>query len=108
MYISLAKAVAQAHRRLFPDEPYRNPKTLHTIALALTALVPIYRSDSQRELTEPELQGERFTEAAMEHLAVSQVRFEAALNSLQICSLDLARASLTMRQSPRHPTSALR
>lgn len=105
MYISLAKAVLQAHRRLFPDEPYRDPKTLQTIALALTALVPIYRCDSERELTEPELLGERFTEMAMEHLAVSKVRFEAALNSMQICSLDLARASLTMRQSPRQPSA---
>lgn len=103
MYIPLSKAVAQAHGRLFPDEPYRDPKTLHSIALALTALMPIYRSDSDRELTEPELLNEGFTAAAMERLAVSKVRFEAALNTLQVASLDVARVSLTLRQSPRLP-----
>lgn len=105
MYIPLSKAVAQAHRSLFPDEPDRNPKTLQTIALALTALMPIYRSDSDRELTEPELLSEGFTPAAMEQLAVSKVRFEAALQTLQIPSLEMARVSLTMRQSPRLPSA---
>ena len=101
MYIPLSKAVAQAHRRLFPDEPHRNPKTLQTIALALTALVPIYRCKSGCELTEPELAGERFSATSLDELMVSKVRFEAALESMQIQSLELARASLTMRQSPR-------
>ena len=101
MYIPLSKAVAQAHRRLFPDEPYRNPRTLQTIALALTALVPIYRSKSGCELTDPELEAERFSATSMDELMVSRVRFEAALETLQMESLDLARASLTLRQSPR-------
>lgn len=104
MFIPLSKAVAQAHRRLFPDQP-RDPKTLQSIALAFTALMPIYRGDSERELTEPELLGERFSESAMEQLRVSKVRFEAALISMQIGSLDLARASMTMRQSPRPPSA---
>jgi hypothetical protein len=102
VFIPLSKAVAQAHRRLFPDEP-RDPKTLQSIALAFTALMPIYRSDSKRELTEPELLGERFTESAMEQLSVSKVRFEAVLETLQVASLDRARVSLTLRQSPRLP-----
>lgn len=101
MYIPLSKAVAQAHRRLFPDEPSRDPRTLQTIALALTALVPIYRCKSGCELTEPELTGERFSATSMDDLMVSKVRFEAALATMQIQSLELARASLTMRQSPR-------
>lgn len=101
MYIPLSKAVAQAHRRLFPDEPYRDPKTLQAIALALTALIPILRRDTEQELNEPELVAERFTEAGMELLVVSQIRFESALATLQIGSLDTARASLTLRQSPR-------
>ena len=102
MFIPLSKAVAQAHRRLFPDEP-RDPKTLRSIALAFTALMPIYRADSERELTEPELVGERFTESDMEQLRVSKVRFEAVLDTLQVTSLDIARVSLTLRQSPRPP-----
>jgi hypothetical protein len=104
-FIVLSKAVARAHSRLFPDEPYKDPKTLQTIALALTALMPIYRRDPEsghhQELTEPELAAERFTQPAMEVLLVSQRRFEAALDTLQATSLELARASLTMRQSPR-------
>ena len=101
MHIPLSKAVAQAHRRLFPDEPYRDPKTLEAIALALSALMPFYRQNSDRELTEPELLAERFTESAMERLAVSTVRLEAALVTLQVGSLEMARVTLTMRQSPR-------
>jgi hypothetical protein len=100
VFVPLTKALVQAHSRLFPDEPYRDPKTLHTIALALTALMPIYRADTKRELTEPELAGERFTEAGMELLAVSKRRFEAALDTLQVASLEQARVSLTLRQSP--------
>lgn len=101
----MSKAVAQAHRRLFPDEPYRDPKTLHAIALALTALMPIYRANTERELTEPELLAEGFSESAMEKLAVSTVRLEAALTTLQVGSLEMARVSLTMRQSPRLPSA---
>ena len=98
MLIPLSKAVAQAHRRLFPDEP-QHPRTLQTIALALTDLIPIYRGDYQ--LTEPELLAERFTAASMDELVVSERRFQAALQTLQVQSLDMARASLTLRQSPR-------
>jgi hypothetical protein len=99
-FVPLTQAVAQAHSRLFPDEPFRDPRTLHTIALAFTALIPICRADTKRELTEPELASERFTEAGMALLVVSRRRFEAALNALQVTSLDQARASLTLRQSP--------
>ena len=101
MYIPLSRAVAQAHRRLFPDEPVRDPKTLQTIALAFTELMPIYRASSKQQLTEPELVNERFTESGMEELIVSKVRFDAVIATLQVTSLDAARVSLTMRQSPR-------
>jgi hypothetical protein len=100
VFVLLSKAVDQAHSRLFPDEPYKDPKTLRTIALALTALIPIYRADTKRELTEPELAAERFTESGMELLAVSKRRFEAALDTLQATSLEQARVSVTLRQSP--------
>jgi len=101
VYIPLSKAVAQAHRRLFPDEPHRNPRTLQTIALALTALIPIYQIRSGCQLTEPELAAERFGATSMDELMVSRIRFEAVLDTLQMESLELARASLTLRQSPR-------
>lgn len=104
-FIALSKAVARAHGRLFPEEPYKDPRTLRVIALALTELMPMYWRNAQtgerRELTEPELAAATFTPSAMEVLSVSKRRFEAALDTLQVTSLDQARVSLTMRQSPR-------
>jgi hypothetical protein len=102
VYILLSKAVVQAHRRLFPDEPNRDYRTLQTIALALTALIPIHRKSTETQLTEPELEAERFSASSMDELLVSKLRFEAALETMQIESLDMARASLTLRQSPRY------
>ena len=101
MYIALSKAVAQAHRRIFPDDPQRDPRTLRTLALALSTLMPIYRKSSQAQLTELELEAERFTVAGMEELLVSARMFQNALDAMQVESLDMARASLTLRQSPR-------
>jgi hypothetical protein len=101
VFLLLSKAVAEAHSRLFPDEPYKDPKTLRTIALALTALIPIYRADTKRELTEPELAGERFTETAMELLVVSKRRFEAALDALQVAAaLDALQVVRSSRRAP--------
>jgi len=100
-FIPLLKAVARAHSRLFPDEPYKDPRTLQVIALALTELVPIHRGDTYRELTALELASERFIGQAMERLAVPKRRFEAALETMQEASLDQARASMTLRQCPR-------
>lgn len=104
-FIGLAKAVARAHARLFPDEPHKDPRILQVIALAFTELMPIYWSESGRQLTEPELLAERFLPEGMERLVVSRRRLEAALETLQVTSLDQARVSLTLRQSPR-PSSA--
>ena len=104
-YIALKTAVARAHSRLFPDEPWKDPRTLQVIALALTDLMPMYWRDARtgvrHELTEIELAASTFTPAAMEILSVSRVRFEAALDTMQAASLDQARVSLTLRQSPR-------
>lgn len=103
-FIVLSKAVARAHSRLFPEEP-NNPRTLQVIALALTDLMPMYwrdaRTGERNQLTEPELAASTFTPAAMEVLIVSRARFEAALHTMQAASLDQARVSLTLRQSPR-------
>jgi len=109
-FIALSKAVARAHSRLFPDEPYKDPRTLAVIALALTGLIPMYwcdaRTGERHQLTEPELAAAQFTKAVMELLSVPKRRFEAVLDTMQATSLDQARVSLTMRQSPR-PASAL-
>lgn len=104
-FIGLANAVARAHTRLFPDEPHKSPRTLQVIALALTDLMPIYTRDGRRQLTAPELTMAAFTAATMELLMVSKLHFETALQSMQGASLDEARASLTLRQSPRPATA---
>ena len=110
MFISLSKAVAQAHSRLFPNEPYKDLRTLQVIALALTDLIPMYwrdaRTGEQHQLTEPELAAAQFTKAVMDVLLVPQERFEVALDTMQVASLDQARVSLTLRQSPQQPASA--
>ena len=110
VFISLAKAVAQAHSRLFPNEPYKDLRTLQVIALALTDLIPMYwrdaRTGEQHQLTEPELAAAQFTKAVMDVLLVPQKRFEVALDTMQVASLDQARVSLTLRQSPQQPASA--
>ena len=74
---------------------------MQVIALALTDLVPIHWADTKEVLTEPELLAARFTPSGMEGLVVSRRRFEAALPCMQAASLEQARASLTLRQSPR-------
>ncbi len=108
VFISLSKAVAQAHSRLFPNEP-KDPRTLQVIALALTDLIPMYwrdaRTGEQHQLTEPELAAAQFTKAVMDVLLVQQKRFEVALDTMQLASLDQARVSLTLRQSPQQPAS---
>ena len=108
-FIALSKAVARAHGRLFPDEPEKDPRTLAAIALALTDLIPMYwldaRTGERHQLTELELAAAQFSKAVMELLSVSKVRFEAALETLQVASLDQARASLTLRQSLRQPSA---
>jgi hypothetical protein len=100
-FIALATAVARAHQRLFPEDVWKEPRTLQVIALALTDLVPIHWADTKAVLTEPELLAARFTASGMEGLVVSRRRFEAALPCMQAASLEQARASLTLRQSPR-------
>ena len=108
-FLALSKAVARAHSRLFPDEPYKDHRTLAVIALALTDLVPMYwrdaRTGERHQLTEPELCAAQFTKCALELISVPKRRFEAALETLQMVSLDQARVSLTMRQSPRQATA---
>jgi hypothetical protein len=108
-FIALSKAVVRAHKRLFPDERYQDLRTLQVIALALTDLVPLYwrdaRTGERHQLTEPELAAAQFTRAVMEVLSVPKVRFEAALATMQAASLDQARVSLTLRQSPQPPSA---
>jgi len=102
VYIELSRAVARAHSRLYPDDPYKDPELLRAIALALTDLLPMYwldaRTGERHQLTELELAAAQFTRRMMELISVPKRRFEAALDTLQLASLDQARRNLAVRQ----------
>lgn len=67
-YLPLARAAALAHEQLYPDQPHKETKTLDILALALSALVPLYQRDMDsgavRRLPEGELGAGRFTRGA--------------------------------------------
>ena len=44
-FIPLARAAALVHDRLFPGHGVKDAKTLDVIALALSALIPLYQGD---------------------------------------------------------------
>src|SRR5690349_5258904 len=114
-YIPLARAAALAHDRLFPEHPTKDAKTLDVLALALSALMPLYQRDMQtgalRPVGEQELSRGRFTRGAtrlelanrepLRFLVVSRAELAAAIDRLARDSLAAARVSLTLRQSPR-------
>jgi hypothetical protein len=94
VYIELSTAVARAHRKLFPDDPYLDPGIVQAIALTLADLMPVYWSDTGRELTAPEL----VQLPRLEGLAVSRRRFEAALDTFPLQALGIA-ASIAAEKS---------
>jgi hypothetical protein len=116
-FIPLARAASLAHERLFPEQPSKDFKTLDVIALALSALVPLYQRDMEsgalRALGEAEIAAGRFTRGAttlefpdrppLRYLVVSREQLPAAIETLMNDSLLAARVSLTLRQSPRAP-----
>jgi len=67
-YLPLARAAALAHEHLYPEQPQKESKTLDVLALALSALVPLYQRDMEsgavRRLSEDELASGRFTRGA--------------------------------------------
>ena len=103
-FIPLWEAAAVAFERLFPQEDERDARLLDVIALALSALIPIYtrniESGALRELTDAEMEDGR-------HALVSLQQLERALKTIDLGSLDAARVSLTLRQS-RRPDRSLR
>jgi hypothetical protein len=65
-FIPLARAAALAHGRLFPKETVMDMKALDLIALALSALIPLYRRDGEMlsVVAESDLASGRFTRGA--------------------------------------------
>ena len=113
-YIPLPRAASLAHERLFPGTA-KEAKTLDMLALALSALVPLYQRDMEtgevRPLSGEEVQAGRFTRGAtrleipgrepLRFLVVPREAVEGALASLASDVVLAARVSLTLRQGPR-------
>lgn len=117
-FLPLARAAALAHDQLFPDQPVKDSKALDIIALALSALVPLFQRDvedgSLRALSESEMTTGRFTRGAttlefpnrppLRSLVVSRVQLFEAIDRLREDTAVTGRLSLTSRHSPaRHP-----
>lgn len=100
-FIQLWQAALVVQERLFPDPADRHPRLIGTIAMALSELLPVYARGGDeaqlRPLTDSEILEGRFERNAL----VRSADLERALAALRFESLDAARASLTMRQSPR-------
>ena len=117
-FLPLARAAALAHDQLFPDQPIKESKALDIIALALSALVPLFQRDpengSLRALSESEMTTGRFTRGAttlefpnlppLRSLVVSRAQLYEAIGNLREDTLVTGRLSLTARHSPtRNP-----
>ena len=113
-FMPLPRAASLAHERLFPGAP-KEAKTLDVLALALSALVPLYQRDMEtgelRPLSGEEVQAGRFTRAAtrleipgrepLRFLVVPRQAVDGALARMANDAVLAARVSLTLRQSPR-------
>ena len=116
-FIPLARAAALAHDRLFPEHPSKDTKTLDVIALALSALMPLYQRDMEsgalHAVSEEDIAAGRFTHGAarlefpnrepMRFLVVSREQLAAAIERVAHDWLVAGRVSLTVRQKPRNP-----
>jgi len=102
--VPLREATALAFERLFPDQAERDPKLLGIIAFALSALVAVYRRDARSgelcEVGETEFTASEFV-LAIDSLFITAQQLERALPGFQLRPLEVARASLTLRQSGR-------
>ena len=112
-YLPLARAAALAHEGLYPDQPQKETKTLDVLALALSALVPLYQRDMEsgvvRRVSDDELATGRFTRGAttvafahrppLRFLLVERAALYGAIQRLTNDSLVAARVRLTMRQA---------
>ena len=116
-YLPLARAAALAHEHLYPDHPQKDSKTLDVLALALSALIPLYQRDMEtgavRRLSEDELVAGRFTRGAttvefanrppLRFLLVERSAIHGAVQRLMEDSLVSARLRLAIR--PARPSS---
>ena len=116
-FIPLARAASIAHDQLFPGQEVKESKALDIIALALSALIPLYHrdpeSDTVKALSEDDLGNARFTRGAttlewpsrppLRSLVVSREQLYAAIEAMREDTLIAGRVSLVRRHQPaRH------
>jgi len=113
-FIPLARAAALIHERLFPGHG-KESKTLDMIAVALSALVPLYQRDmksgSLQPVPEADVAAGRFTRGAttleiphrtpLRYLVVPRDSLAQAAAALVADSVTAARVASTLRPGPR-------
>ena len=118
-FIPLARAAALIHERLFPGHG-KESKTLDMIAVALSALVPLYQRDMKsgglQPVPEADVAAGRFTRGAttleiphrmpLRYLVVSRGSLAQAAAALVADSVTAARVASTLRPTSR--TQSLR
>ena len=102
-FIPLARAAALVHERLFPGHGVKEAKTLDVIALALSALVPLYQGNVETgaltALAPEEIARGRFTRGA----ARLEFANRQALRFLLVSRPELSRAIETLVNDPTSP-----
>ena len=114
-FIPLARAAALIHERLFPGHGSKESKTLDMIAVALSALVPLYQRDMEsgalHAVAASDVAAGRFTRGAttleiphrppLRYLVVSRETLAQAAAALVADSVTATRVASTLRQGPR-------
>jgi hypothetical protein len=121
--VPLGKAAVLAHDRLFPGHQVKDSKTLDLLALAVSALIPLYRRDARtndvEELSAALISAGRFTRGAtrlefsdrppLGSLMVSRADLGAALEKLARDAQVAARlAPISSRRRPPPECSSAR
>jgi hypothetical protein len=102
-FIPLARAAALVHDRLFPGHGVKDAKTLDVIALALSALIPLYQGDMEKgalmALEAGEIARGRFTRGA------TRLEFpnREPLRSMMVSRRELYPAIETIMKDPTCP-----
>jgi hypothetical protein len=102
-FIPLPRAAALVHERLFPGHDVKDAKTLDMIALALSALIPLYQGDVENVtpsvLDAAEIARGRFTRGA----ARLEFPDRTPLRFLLVSRAELYRAIETIAKDPTCP-----
>jgi len=86
-FIPLARAAALVHDRLFPGHGVKDAKTLDVIALALSALIPLYQGDMEKNIL-----------TALEAGEIARGRFTRGATRLEFPNRDPLRSLMVSRR----------